>query len=314
MNNKMTSEERDRRVLQIYDQLMEIEQRLIPTGLHIFGRPSAATEKADMLRMVASFDRPEAGARALPDLITEGLGLSHSKKSGTPSEKEASERERVDTIVCRAIQQFLGGDISHAVEFLAANANVRAEDSQPIFALLEKISTQLQTNSELDSLSRALHGEYIEPGPGADIVQNPDILPTGRNTHAVNPYSIPSEVAFTRAEAVAENLLARYREENERYPRAMALVLWGLDNIKTQGEGVGQALWLLGVRPVRDALNRVTQVEAIPLERLNRPRIDVVMTISGIFRDLFSPTVELLDRAVRLVAQLDEPDEINYVR
>ncbi len=159
-----------------------------------------------------------------------------------------------------------------------------------------------------------MRGEYIEAGPGADIVQNPAILPTGRNTHAVNPYSIPSVLAHARAETVANNLLNRYLKENGRYPRAMALVLWGLDNIKTQGEGVAQALWLLGVKPVRDALNRVTEVEAIPLEVLGRPRIDVVMTISGIFRDLFSPTVQLLDKAVRLVAQLDEPNDLNFVR
>jgi len=94
----------------------------------------------------------------------------------------------------------------------------------------------------------------------------------------------------------------------------MALVLWGLDNIKTQGEGVAQALWLLGVRPVRDALNRTTGVEAIPLEQLGRPRIDVVMTVSGIFRDLFGATMLLLDKAVRRVAELDEPSEMNYVR
>ena len=79
-------------------------------------------------------------------------------------------------------------------------------------------------------------------------------------------------MAFARAEAVAGNLLERYLAENRRYPRAIALVLWGLDNIKTQGEGVAQAFWLLGVRPVRDALNRVTEVEAIPLEELKRPR------------------------------------------
>ncbi len=161
---------------------------------------------------------------------------------------------------------------------------------------------------------RALRGEFIEPGPGADIVQNPDILPTGRNTHAINPYSVPSAAAFARSEVVANALLERYQKENGRYPEAMALVLWGLDNIKTQGEGVAQALWLLGTRPVRDALNRTTSVEAIPLDQLGRPRIDVVMTVSGIFRDLFSPTVQLLDKAVRLVAQLDEPLESNYVR
>src|SRR2546426_5893267 len=311
-----TATERDRRVLQIYDQLMEIERRLIPTGLHVFGRISHTNEKVDMLRMVASFDRPEAGARALPALVAEALGSAQisSKKSEPPSESEVREREHVDSIVAAAIQEFLKGGGAHAVRFLTANANVKGEDSRPIFELLEKISKELQTNRELDSLSRALRGEYIEPGPGADIVQNPSILPTGRNTHAINPYSVPSEVAFARAEGVATSLLERYQRENGRYPRAMALVLWGLDNIKTQGEGVAQALWLLGVRPIRDGLNRVTQVAAIPLAELKRPRIDVVMTVSGILRDLFSPTVELLDKAVRLVAQLDEPAELNYVR
>jgi magnesium chelatase subunit H len=166
----------------------------------------------------------------------------------------------------------------------------------------------------MDSLIRALRGEYIEPGPGADIVQNPLILPTGRNTHAVNPYSVPSQVAFARAEHTADALLRRHFDEHGRYPRALALVLWGLDNIKTQGEGVAQALWLLGVRPVSDALNRTTEVEVIPLEELKRPRMDVVMTVSGIFRDLFAPTMALLDKAVRRVAALDEPLSMNYVR
>src|SRR4029078_5725547 len=189
-----------------------------------------------------------------------------------------------------------------------------AETTRPVFALLETITAKLQTNNEIDSLVRALRGEFIETGPGADIIQNPEILPTRQNTHALNPYSVPSAVAFARSEAVANSLLDRYKDENGRYPEAMALGLWGLDNIKTQGEGVAQALWLLGPRPVRDALNRTTNVEAIPLTELGRPRIDVVMTVSGIFRDLFSPTVQLLDKAVRLVAQLDEPVESNYVR
>jgi magnesium chelatase subunit H len=309
--------ERDRRVMHLYDQLVEIEQRLIPTGLHVLGKPSEPREKADMLRMVASFDRPESGARALPELVAEGLELSARVSplgARSLSEQELQDCERIDAIVGAAIQAFLNTGLSNAVQFLETKAKVKADDSQPIFALLEKISRQLETNSELEALLRALRGEYIKPGPGADIVQNPLILPTGRNTHAINPYAVPSEVAFARAESVANSLLERYRAEHGRYPRAMALVLWGLDNIKTQGEGVAQALWLLGVRPVRDALNRVTEVKAIPLDELKRPRIDVVMTVSGIFRDLFSPTVQLLDKAVRLVAQLDEPPEMNYLR
>jgi magnesium chelatase subunit H len=121
-------------------------------------------------------------------------------------------------------------------------------------------------------------------------------------------------MAFARAKHTADALLRRYFDEYGRYPRALALVLWGLDNIKTQGEGVAQALWLLGVRPLRDALNRVTNIEPIPLEELQRPRMDVLMTVSGIFRDLFTPTMTLLDKAVRRVAKLDEPLELNYVR
>ena len=311
------SAERDQRVLDLHDRLMEIEQRLIPTGLHVFGRPSVGTERADMLRMVASFDRPEANARALPDLVAEGLGFTApaiTQKARPFTEEEVKRREHIDAIVTRAIRTFMTGGVSAAASQLKDVAHVRPEDSRPVLQLLEKISGQLETNTEIESLLRALRGEYIEPGPGADIVQNPAILPTGRNTHAINPYSVPSEVAFARAEGVANSLLDRYHTEHGRYPRAMALVLWGLDNIKTQGEGVAQALWLLGVRPVRDGLNHVTQVVAIPLAELKRPRIDVVMTVSGIFRDLFSPTVELLDKAVRLVAQLDEPAELNYVR
>lgn len=276
--------DRDARVFALYEQLLEMEQRLIPTGLHVFGRASSAGEQTDLFKMVASFDRPEHGIRALPQ-----------------------------EIVGEVVQTFIAEGVSAATK-LAQSHGLEEEIVRPVFALLENVRTKLKTNTEIDSLVRALRGEFIEPGPGADIIQNPDVLPTGRNTHAINPYSVPSTVAFTRSELVATSLLERYRSENGRYPEAMALVLWGLDNIKTQGEGVAQALWLLGVRPVRDALNRTTSVAVIPLEELGRPRIDVVMTVSGIFRDLFSPTVQLLDKAVRLVAQLDEPLELNYVR
>lgn len=303
--------DRDQQVLRLYEQLLEIEQRLIPTGLHVLGRPSAPNEKLDLLRMIAAFDRPEFGTRALPELIAEGLQLQSWKVA---SEVGIAEKELVESIVNRSLVEFQQSGIDAATQLLQREAHIDSRDSTPIFTLLNSTLEKLETNSEIESLVRALRGEYIEPGPGADIVQNPEILPTGRNTHAINPYNVPSAIAFARSEQVATRLLDRYREENGRYPQAMALVLWGLDNIKTQGEGVAQALWLLGVRPVTDGLNRTTSVAAIPLDELGRPRIDVVMTVSGIFRDLFSPTIQLLDKAVRLVASLDEPDELNYVR
>src|SRR6266446_2698129 len=313
MNPKAITTERDARVTRLYEQLVEIEQRLIPTGLHVFGRASELQEKADLLRMVASFERPEQGARALQRLVADALGFE-SYYALLHETSTSETRQLIDGVAADAVRQCCKHGVETAVDWLISKAGVDSEESRPTFLLIAKVADQLDANNEIDSLARALRGEYIRPGPGADIVQNPLVLPTGRNTHAVNPYSVPSQMAFARAKHTADALLRRYFEEHGRYPRALALVLWGLDNIKTQGEGVAQALWLLGVRPVRDALNRATELEVIPLDELQRPRIDVVMTVSGIFRDLFAPTMTLLDKAVRRVAKLDEPLELNYVR
>ena len=308
-------EERDRRVLELWEQVVEVEQRLIPTGLHVFGRAADESRCADLLRAVASYDRPEWGARALTDLVSEGLGFGpYESVLAAKTEEGWRARARVDEVVRRAIALFMREGAGAACGRLEAEARVAADESRKVFALLARVREQLGTSAELDGLARSLRGEYVEPGPGADVVQNPSVLPTGRNTHAVNPYAVPSDAAYARAERVVNALLERHRAEHGRQPRTMALVLWGLDNIKTQGEGVAQALRLLGVRPVRDSLNRVTGVEPVPLERLGRPRVDVVMTVSGIFRDLFGATMLLLDKAVRCVAELDEPPGWNPVR
>jgi magnesium chelatase subunit H len=311
---KKSVQERDRRVLELWERVVEVEQRLIPTGLHVFGRAAEERECADLLRAVAAFDRPEYGARSLNDLVSEGLGLgSYEQLLRDKSEAGWQTRARVDEAVRASVEAFLREGAPAACDLLESVARVETVESQKVFELLGKIRQQLQTSGELEGLARSLRGEYVEPGPGADIVQNPSILPTGRNTHAVNPYAVPSHTAYERAGRVVDTLLERHRAEHGRQPRTMALVLWGLDNIKTQGEGVAQALRLLGVRPLRDSLNRVTEVEPVPLEELGRARVDVVMTVSGIFRDLFGATMLLLDKAVRCVAELDEPDELNPV-
>ncbi|HEX8087814.1 MAG TPA: cobaltochelatase subunit CobN [Blastocatellia bacterium] len=321
MGEYLTDKERDNRVLELLDRVLEIERRLIPTGLHVFGRAAAGREIGDLLAMVASFERPELGIRAMTDLIAEGLGFppySVLLEEGATSERRLNEREQVESIMQEALTEFIAAKnvsgAATACALLSERAGVSIEQSQKVFALLARIAEQLKTDSELDGLMQALRGRYVEPGPGADIIQNPDILPTGRNTHAINPYSVPSPAAMRRAGPVSKALLDRHVAESGHYPETIVMVLWGIDNIKTEGEAVAQALWLLGVTPRRDSLNRVTDVDVMPLAQLGRPRIDVVMTVSGIFRDLFGATMALLDLAVRRVAALDEPRELNYVR
>ncbi|MDQ3254505.1 MAG: cobaltochelatase subunit CobN, partial [Acidobacteriota bacterium] len=166
----MTSQERDRRVLELCEQVSEIEQRLIPTGLHVFGRATDSRECADMLRMVASFDRPEISARSLPNLVAEGLGFDASHLFQTATIKDESmlrTREQVDVIVREAISIFIDDGVECAVSWLGHTARVAGEASRPVLMLLERIREQLKSNQELDSLMRALRGEYIAPGPGA---------------------------------------------------------------------------------------------------------------------------------------------------
>ena len=238
------------------------------------------------------------------------------KRAGASGER-MRERESVESLTRETVRRLLApGDQPDraAAQWLGQRAGVAADSVLEILSFLSRLNLGLQSNRELEGLVAALGGNYLPPGPGGDLLQNPAILPTGRNTHAVNPYAIPSALALRRAEPLTGALLERHQRETGRIPESIAMVLWGIDNIKKEGEAVAQVLWLLGVRPVRDGLNRVTEVEAIPLEQLGRPRIDVVMTVSGIFRDLFASTMELLDRAVKRVAALEEPPERNFVR
>merc|ERR1711871_1799513 len=132
--------------------------------------------------------------------------------------------------------------------------------------------------------------------------------------HGLDPQAIPTTAAGDVARVVVDRLLEGMKQDSGAYPQSVGFTLWGTDNIKTYGESLGQVLGLVGVRPVPDALGRVNKLELIPLEELGRPRIDVVVTCSGVFRDLFINQMNLLDRAVKLAAEADEPDDQNYVR
>src|SRR5262249_3264493 len=150
MSEKRDNENRDKRVLELYEKVLEIEQRLIPTGLHVFGRVPGDSETADLLRMVASFDRPELGIRSLPELVVEGLGLpSYSilLRESSSSEQKLKERERVEAIVNQAIHIFVSSDTNseaNAAEYLAETASVHSEHSLPVFELLSDIVRHLK--------------------------------------------------------------------------------------------------------------------------------------------------------------------------
>ncbi len=170
--------------------------------------------------------------------------------------------------------------------------------------------------TELNAIRRALDGGFIEPGPsGAPSRGRSDVLPTGRNLYSVDPRTIPTPLACENGARMADAIVARYVEDHGDWPRAMVLDLWGSQTMRTGGEEIGTALALLGVKPVWDYSSfRVTGFEIVPLWKLNRPRVDVTLRISGLLRDMFPAQLTFFHAAVQHVAALDEPAEQNPLR
>lgn len=212
--------------------------------------------------------------------------------------------------------------IPHGLHVLGSNpAGERREgmldamlEAAPEDCERESLAQKLDASDELGSLIHALDGGYVSPAPGGDLVANPDVLPTGRNIHGFDPFLIPSHYACKQGAEQAERLLARHVKDGADFPTSIAMVLWGTDNMKSEGVQIAQAMTLMGARPRRDSYGRLCGAELIPLEELGRPRIDVVMTLSGIFRDLLPLQTRMLAEAALLAAQADEPAHANFVR
>jgi len=196
------------------------------------------------------------------------------------------------------------------------SAPVRALDkgTREQLAKLAEVDALLQQDSELKGLLRALDGRYVAPAPGGDLMRNPQVLPTGRNLHGLDPFRMPTAFAVRDGERQVARLLERYASDGQGLPETVAMVLWGTDNLKSEGGPLAQALALMGARPRFDGYGRLAGAELIPLEALGRPRIDVVITLSGIFRDLLPMQIRLLAEAALLAARAEEDVSQNYVR
>ena len=189
----------------------------------------------------------------------------------------------------------------------AAHLEVMADTSPEARA---RAAAHLGTDTETPGLLRALSGHFVAPVPGGDLIRSAEILPTGRNIHAFDPFRMPTAFAMDQGRHQADLLLSTHG----RLPRSVALVLWGSDNIKSDGVPVAQALALMGAKPRFDSFGRLSGADLIPLAELGRPRIDVVMTLSGIFRDLLPLQTRMLAEAAAKAATADEPEELNFIR
>ena len=262
-------------VASIAEQLFELEQTLIPNGLHVVGEGASAGARVDLLMAMASGRETAAPSREALEALVDGVAP--------------------EAAVALSGLQPTAENIAMLAD-LAASGRLLARDH------------------ELDAIVHALDGGYVRPAPGGDLVRTPAILPTGRNLHGFDPFHIPSAFAVREGAKQAELLLARHRADAGALPEQVAMVLWGSDNLKSEGAPIAQAMALMGARPRFDSYGRLCGAELVPLAELGRPRVDVVVTLSGIFRDLLALQTKMLAEAAFLAASADEPLAMNFVR
>ncbi len=265
--------------VEVYEYLQVLEQRLFSSGLHVLGE--APNEENLKSYLNAYFDNDLS-----EDLI--------KKINPSPTNNVTNNVE---------------------TRYIASPPKT-TEENNPIIKEAQKISNLLAQNTdELTNLLRGLNGEYIPPAPGGDLLRDgAGVLPTGRNIHALDPYRMPSPGAYERGKEIAKKIINEHLEEKDSYPETVAVMLWGLDAIKTKGESLGILLELVGAEPVKEGTGRIVRYELKPIAELGHPRIDVLANLSGIFRDTFVNIIELLDDLFQRAAEADESPEDNYIR
>jgi magnesium chelatase subunit H len=332
--NQAEDESFDLYTSRIWVYLAQMEQALIAGDLHVLGEAPGPQEQVSLLSESLKLVRnghslaelgyklvsgqssvvreAAADSGSTPDSLSYEV-LSQIARKGDMAAQET--KNRIDAwceeFVRRAIIE--SGTPPEASRY-------SAEDRQAVqefIAYGRRMLAGLADNGrELDYLIKGLNGGFIPPGLGGDLIRDgAEVLPTGRNIHSLDPWRIPGDAAWERGKKIAESLIETHRAENNgQYPETIAQILWGLDTIKTKGEAIGTVIALMGARPVKDAQGKIAQYELVPLTELGRPRIDVLMNTSGIFRDTFQLNINLLDKLVQAAARVDESDEMNFIR
>ncbi len=325
----------DEFVLHVDGWLCEIKDAQIRDGLHVLGQAPQGEALVNLVLAILRAGQVFGGqVNPVPGLRV-ALGLAESPPAGPPrpldasaparkgAEDEEGVRLRTDQVeaTARALVEGVAATgwsaaaVDAVVTDVLGEANPGAAASLR-FACQQVVPRLARTDREIDAVLHALDGGYVPAGPsGSPLRGLVNVLPTGRNFYSVDPKAIPSRLASATGQAMADSLLQRYLDETGDYPPSVGLSVWGTSAMRTSGDDIAEVLALLGVLPVWDEQSRrVVGLDPVPLAELGRPRIDVTVRISGFFRDAFPHVVAMIDDAVRLVVDLDEPLDQNFPR
>jgi cobaltochelatase CobN len=307
LEQRPEDEEFDDFILHVDGWLCEIKDAQIRDGLHVLGQAPEGEARVNLVLAILRASQIWGGETASVPGLRSALGLKENHEA-TGAVDAIEERAR--DLVQRMED---AGWAPDAADDLHDDPEVRRVLR---FAANQVVPRLARTTDELDAVLHALDGGFIAAGPsGSPLRGLVNVLPTGRNFYTVDPRAVPSRLAWETGAAMADSLVRKYLDETGAYPESVGLSVWGTSAMRTSGDDIAEVLALIGVRPSWDpASRRVNDLEVVSLAELGRPRIDVTVRISGFFRDAFPHVLAMLDDAVRMVAELDEPADLNFVR
>jgi cobaltochelatase CobN len=297
----------DQRVQEIHERLSILKNTYIPKGMHIFGRLPEGEACADFIYAILRYD---SSPDSLRPIVTKIIARESDSRGDAI-------KERVEVIAKTVCRDYIerGVDLEKS---LADQFSVTEPDRLTLKGIQEKIDEiqrRIFASDETGALLSGINGRYIEPGPSGLITRGrPDVLPTGRNFYSLDPQTIPSHAAWEIGKSLAEKTLEKFLHEEGTYPENIAFYWQCTDIMWADGEGMAQMMALLGAKPLWQGNGRVKGFEIIPLDQLGRPRIDITVRVSGITRDNFPNSIELMDEIVQAIAGLDEPVYLNFVK
>lgn len=295
----------------IREELYEMKRRIIPKGLHILGASYDQADLRSFLTFILRYDRN--GCKSLNRILAEERGIDYDLALRNKRDF-VRDLDEIDQIASKLAQICMDESLDAALQASGLSSAAKEDMKKSLVSGLQFIEKYSGNDGEIRSFLQGLQMGFIESGSGGDAIRNPEILPTGRNLTQFDPSRIPTEIAFERGAEIAQNTISAYLKREGSYPETIGTILWGFETTKTGGESVGQILSYIGVRIVRDYGSWSSRLDVVPLEELGRPRIDCLVNICGFFRDMFPNVVLMLDQAFNLVASLDEPVEMNFVR
>lgn len=309
----------------IYDYVSDLKDAMIKDGLHIMGLVPAEER---LLEMVYSLCRLRNGKiPSLRSSVADCKNMNLDELLDDPSSIHSERNCLNGTLIDEIDRDFnILLDRMYECDFEEKSSIDIAYDMFGGITddIKESISyvcghiypSILKMTDETDNFVLGISGRYVPPGPsGSPTRGNAHLLPTGTNFYSIDPDAIPSEASWRVGNKMAEDMVARYVEDNGCYPENVGIVVWATDTMKTYGDDVAYIFSLMGIRPVWGAVGgKVLGIEVIPADELGRPRIDVLCRISGLFRDSFPNLVDMITEAMDMVSELDESEDINYYK